>query len=68
MYRIRGSNLAGGFGEVGFYTLDLLGSSDKSIVHISLNPPEDDDFGHIDLWTADNASLDVWPQALQSSS
>ncbi|UCH84641.1 MAG: hypothetical protein JSW50_02805 [Candidatus Latescibacterota bacterium] len=56
---------AGGFGETGFYSLDLLGSSDKTIHHVSLNPPELLDFGHIDLWTADNSKMDAWVPILE---
>jgi hypothetical protein len=52
---------AGGFGTEGFHTFDLVGSTDITIVNVSLNPPEAVDFGHIDLWTADNAPDVVWP-------
>jgi hypothetical protein len=55
----------GGFGRTGFYTLDLLGSTDKTIVNISLSPPEPLDFAHIDLLTADNTLDVVWPNMLE---
>ena len=31
----------------------------------ALNPPEEDDFAHVDLWTADNAIADIWPALLE---
>lgn len=54
----------GGLGRAGFYTLDLLGSTDKTIAEFSFYPPDELDFGHIDLWTADNAPTMVWPELL----
>lgn len=53
---------AGGFGEYGTYTLNLLGSSDKNSLIIQMYPPEAAalDFGHADLFWADNANTLVW--------
>jgi hypothetical protein len=56
---------AGGFGECGAHTLDLLGSTDKTYISISLFPPEEVDFAHIDLITSDNTVTDVWPHVLE---
>lgn len=54
----------GGFGRAGHYTLDLLGSTDKEIVNVSLAPPEALDFAHVDLSIAENAPAVVWPSIL----
>ena len=51
---------AGGFGEAGIHALELLGSTDKTVEIVSLSPPEEFDFAHIDLISADNAMTDVW--------
>jgi hypothetical protein len=53
---------AGGVGEVGLHTLTLLGSSDITTLYIQLQSDDQRelDFGHIDLWTADNAPEQVW--------
>ena len=56
---------SGGMGEACVYTLSLLGSMDKTVNLVSLSPPEDTDFGHIDLVTAANAKDIVWPDLLQ---
>jgi hypothetical protein len=55
---------AGGFGEVGVYTLDLLGSTDRTVQIFSYYPPETGDFAHIDLLTATNALVAVFPEIL----
>jgi len=57
----------GGLGESGRYTLGLLGSEDIEIATASLLPPEQVvmDFGHIDLWTADQAPELVWQPLLE---
>jgi hypothetical protein len=52
---------AGGFGEAGFHTLDLLASTDKTIVNISVEPPLETDFAHIDLFTGEDAPDIAWP-------
>jgi hypothetical protein len=54
----------GGFGETGLYTLSLLGSSDISTEIVSLTTPAESDFGHIDLWVADDAPDLVWTPLL----
>ncbi|OEU69959.1 MAG: hypothetical protein BA864_13325 [Desulfuromonadales bacterium C00003093] len=53
---------AGGFGEYGEYTLELLGSTDKESLIVQLYPPEPValDYGHVDLLFADNAESLVW--------
>ena len=57
---------AGGFGEAGVYTTTLLGSSDVSVHLVSLLPPElaVSDFGHGDLFQADDAQTLVWEPLL----
>ena len=53
---------AGGYGDAGVYTLDLLGSSDKQSLLISLQVPEGVavDYGHADLLWGANAKVLVW--------
>ncbi len=53
---------AGGVGETSYYGLTLLGSTDVTNLNIQLQPDDQHllDFGHIDLWTADNAAELVW--------
>jgi hypothetical protein len=53
---------AGGLGNVSEYTLGLLGSSDVTSLVVSLRPAEYValDFGHIDIFIADNAQSLVW--------
>jgi hypothetical protein len=55
---------AGGFGETAAYTLDLLGSTDKTFLNVSLVGDNLLDFAHIDLWTANNAPDEVWTPLL----
>ena len=57
---------AGGFGNLSEYTLGLVGSSDVSSLVISLYPAEYImvDYGHIDLFVADNALSLVWMPVL----
>jgi hypothetical protein len=55
----------GGLGRAGHYTLGLLGSTDKTIADISFYPPDELDFGHIDLWLADIAPSLVWPTLIE---
>jgi hypothetical protein len=56
----------GGAGPGFVYTLDQAGSSDKTILRIGLHPPEEAllDYGHIDLFIADNAPALVWQPIL----
>jgi hypothetical protein len=56
----------GGFGSYGLYTLSLLGSTDVSNHIVSLFPPEKAalDFGHVDLFYADNAPKLAWNDIL----
>jgi len=53
---------AGGVGSTGRHSLSLFGSTDVEILTVSLLPPDQltGDFGHIDLWTADQAPSLVW--------
>lgn len=53
---------AGGFGEYGLETLKRLGSTDSSSLIIRLHAPgaRDVEFGHADLFMADNARDLVW--------
>ncbi len=53
---------AGGIGVTGNYCLTLLGSADITILNIQLLPDDQHvlDFGHIDIWTADDAPGLVW--------
>ncbi len=56
----------GGFGEYGVYTTTLLGSTDVTELVVDLAPPEARflDFGHVDLFQADNAPSLVWEPVL----
>jgi len=58
---------AGGLGDAGFGTLDLIGSTDQTVLKVQLLPDEDAalDFGHIDLWTAGDAPGLVWQPLLE---
>jgi hypothetical protein len=58
---------AGGLGELTEYTTTLTGTSDVTFLNVSLWPPEAImlDFGHIDLWTAENAEALVWAPILE---
>jgi hypothetical protein len=52
----------GGFGSNGLYSLTFLGSQDVSSLIVSFYPPEHAafDFGHVDLFHAQNAANLVW--------
>jgi len=58
----------GGTGDHGLASLDLIGSEDVTSLVVRLLPPEDPypfmDFGHADLWVADNAEELVWQPIL----
>ncbi len=56
----------GGFGEFGTYTTTLLGSTDVTTHVVSLVPAEARivDFGHADLFLANNAETLVWQPLL----
>ncbi len=58
---------AGGIGPTTSYNLSLLGSSDITDLNIQLLPTEEAafDFGHIDLWIADQAPELVWEPILE---
>ena len=58
---------AGWMGKTAYYTLGLLGSTNKQIIAPSLLGPEQrvEDFGHIDLWTALQAPELVWQPLLE---
>jgi pimeloyl-ACP methyl ester carboxylesterase len=55
----------GGFGSSGLYTLDFLGSTDKTSNVISLQPDPAIDFGHADLWLSSRAKSLVWAPLAQ---
>jgi hypothetical protein len=57
----------GGFGRNGLYTLTLLGSQDVSSLIVSFYPPEQAafDFGHADLFYAQDADDLVWSPIYQ---
>jgi hypothetical protein len=55
----------GGFGDEGFYTLSLLGSSDKTTLEVSVNGDPFTDFAHADLFNAYNAPELVWEPILE---
>lgn len=57
----------GGFGDFGIYTTTLLGSSDVTTHVVSLLPPAQRiaDFGHGDLFQADDAETLVWQPILE---
>jgi hypothetical protein len=57
----------GGFGSNGLYTLTLLGSQDVSSLIVSFYPPEQAafDFGHVDLFHAQDAENLVWSPIYQ---
>lgn len=54
----------GGFGEFGVYTTTLLGSTDVTTHIVSLASPRIVDFGHADLFLANNAQALVWQPIL----
>lgn len=58
--------VGGGFGESGVYTTTLLGSTDVTSLIVSLVPPANRiaDFGHADLFLANNAATLVWQPLL----
>ena len=58
---------AGGIGPTTHWCLGLLGSADISELNIQLRPDDEAlyDFGHIDLWMANNAQQLVWEPLLQ---
>jgi hypothetical protein len=57
----------GGFGSYGLYTLSLLGSTDVSNHIVSFYPPDQQafDFGHVDLFYAEDAQNLLWTNILQ---
>lgn len=59
---VLGIAAAGGAGEDSFHALSLLGSSDVTTLLIQLHPDGEAelDFGHVDLFTADEAPGLVW--------
>lgn len=58
---------AGGFGPYYDRTLDLVGSDDITRLDVRLHPEEEVllDFGHVDLYTADNARDLFWQPMLE---
>jgi len=57
----------GGIGSYGLYTLSLLGSTDVSNLIVSFYPPDQQafDFGHVDLFYAEDAQKLLWGDILQ---
>ncbi|MGA2980151.1 MAG: hypothetical protein ABSD76_11225 [Terriglobales bacterium] len=57
----------GGFGGYGLYQLSLLGSTDVSNHIVSFYPPDQQafDFGHVDLFYAEDAQKLLWSNILQ---
>ncbi len=57
----------GGFGSYGLYQLSLLGSTDVSNHIVSFYPPDQQafDFGHVDLFYAEDAQKLLWSDILQ---
>lgn len=57
---------AGGFGELGHYGTQFIGSTDITHLDIQLKPDEEAvmDFGHIDIFTASHAPSLVWQPIL----
>jgi hypothetical protein len=58
---------AGGFGDLSIYGTTLLGSSDITHRIIKHRPPEEivSDYGHIDVFIANNAEIEVWQPILR---
>jgi len=57
---------AGGIGEISRYGTTLLGSSDITHLIVSIGKPSlSEEFGHIDLFTADMAPIKVWQPILE---
>ncbi len=58
---------AGGFGALGEYTPDLLGSSDvtKMMIQFLSDADAANDFGHMEAFTADEAQQLVWEPMLK---
>ena len=52
----------GGIGTAGIYSTTIVGSTDVTTLIVSLHPAEEIalDFGHIDIFTAENAPSLVW--------
>jgi hypothetical protein len=57
---------AGGYSWLTHLTLGYIGSTDVTIHDVQLHPSEEValDFGHVDLWTAENAPVLVWQPIL----
>jgi pimeloyl-ACP methyl ester carboxylesterase len=57
---------AGGIGEYGQYTVDQIGSNDKTVKIVSTpDMPRELNYGHIDLLFASNAKDEVWKPMLR---
>lgn len=50
----------GGMETLGYYTIDQLGSQDVTKYLVSLNEDPSLDYGHGDLFLAENADVEVW--------
>lgn len=55
----------GGFGAYGIYTTTLLGSTDVSSLVVSKGPDRLSDYGHADLFLANDAEQLVWQPLLE---
>jgi len=57
----------GGYAPWETYTLEQLGSTDVTMLNVQLHPAEEIelDYGHVDLFTADNAPTLVWQPILE---
>jgi hypothetical protein len=56
--------MQGGFGDYGLYTTTLLGSTDVEVLNVSLVSDRQLDFGHDDVFRAENAVALVWEAIL----
>ncbi len=56
----------GGWGHLMDYTASLLVSCDDiEILNVSLLPEQDEDIGHVDIYTAGNAEIEFWSPVLE---
>lgn len=57
----------GGIGEFGFYTTTLFGSENVDLHNVDLMPPDKNvsDFGHADLFLAEDAQVMAWERILE---
>jgi len=53
-------SLAGGFGDQGLYTLELLGSEEIEVLEIGDFSAPADSFGHVDAWLSEDGAELLW--------